>query len=83
MKMHAPPPQWDSVLVVLGIEKHIGRAEREILAPVAYKSIFLTSLRTWLSRQLRIARIALLALVAPYRAKHGTSTGFPAPITGK
>jgi hypothetical protein len=39
------------------------------------------ALCTWLSQQLMIHRIALSALLAPCRAKHGTDTGFPAPTT--
>jgi hypothetical protein len=47
----------------LVLKKHIGRADREILAAVAY--IFAFSKKPYvhdLSRQLRIARIALPAL---------------------
>jgi hypothetical protein len=36
-----------------------------------------------LSRQLLILRIAMSALLAPYRARHGTATGFLAPTTGR
>jgi hypothetical protein len=36
-----------------------------------------------LSRLLRITLIALSALLAPYRTKHGTATGFLAPTTGR
>jgi hypothetical protein len=43
---------------------------------------FLKALRTWLSRNLRVARIALSVLLALYRAKRGTATGFPTPTTG-
>jgi hypothetical protein len=35
-RSNPPPPQWDGILVVARLEKHIGRAEREILAHVAY-----------------------------------------------
>jgi hypothetical protein len=68
--------------VVCDREEHIGRPEREILVPVLHRNIFL-SLCTWLSRQLLILRIELLALFAPYRAMHGTATGSPAPTTGR
>jgi hypothetical protein len=44
---------WRSVV----LKKYIGRAEREILALVAYRNLFLRALRTWLSRQMRIAWI--------------------------
>jgi hypothetical protein len=64
-------------------KKHIGRAEREILAPVVHKIIFSKALCTGLSRQLLIPRIELSALLAPYRAMPGTATGFPAPTTGR
>jgi hypothetical protein len=45
--------------------------------------IFSKALCTWLSRQLMILRIELSALLAPYRAKPSTATGFPAPFTGR
>jgi hypothetical protein len=45
--------------------------------------IFSKALCTWLSRQLLILRIELSALLAPYRAKLGTATGFRAPTTGR
>jgi hypothetical protein len=83
--MQAPPPEWDVILVVFGIEKVYRTARaREILAPVAYMNNFFKAIRTLLSWQLRIARIALLALlVTPYRAKPSTATGFLAPTTGR
>jgi len=65
-------------------KKHIGRAEREILAPVVHRNYFFSkALCTGLSRQLLIPRIELSALLAPYRARPGTATGFPAPTTGR
>jgi hypothetical protein len=45
--------------------------------------IFSEALCTGLSRQLLIMRIELSALLAPYRAKPGTATGFLAPTTGR
>jgi hypothetical protein len=44
--------------------------------------IFSKAMCTGLSRQLLIPRIELSALSVPYRARHGTATGFPAPTTG-
>jgi hypothetical protein len=69
--------KWDGILVVSSLEKHIGRAEREILGAVAY---IIYNFKP--SVQLRIARIALLALSTPYRVKLGTARGFPTPTTG-
>jgi hypothetical protein len=81
LKMHAHPPKCYGMLVVSNLEKHIGRPEREILAPT--KSFFEKPNVHGLSRQMRIARIALPALLAPYRAKYVTVTGFPTPTTGR
>jgi hypothetical protein len=63
--------------------RHIGRAEREILVLVLHRFLFSKALCTWLSRRVLILRIELSALFAPYRAMHGTATGFPAPTTGR
>jgi hypothetical protein len=46
-------------------------------------SYFSKAICTWLSRPLLIPRIALSALLAPYCAKLGTATGFPALTTGR
>jgi hypothetical protein len=64
-------------------KKHIGRADREILVTVLHMDYFFKSPMYMASRQLLIMRIALSALLAPYRAKPGTATGFPAPTTGR
>jgi hypothetical protein len=45
------------------------------------KTVYSIAICTWLSRQLMNPRIALSPLVAPYRAKPGTATGFLAPTT--
>ena len=64
-------------------KKHIGRPEREILAPVVHRNYFFKSPLYMAFPTVLIPRIELSALLAPYRAKPGTATGFPAPTTGR
>jgi hypothetical protein len=52
-------------------------------AGMTQKLFFSKALFTWLSRQLMIPRVALSALLASYRANHGTGTGFLASNTGR
>jgi hypothetical protein len=83
-EVHAPPPKVGMYLVVSDREKNIsdgpsGRFWRRYCTQIVLSK----ALCIWLSRQMLIPRIALSALLAPYRAKPCTATGFPTPTTGR
>jgi hypothetical protein len=78
-EVQVPPPRGRTVLSSICMrKKYIGRAEREILVPVLHGNYFFKS-----PLYRMIPRIEVSALLAPYRARPGTATGFPAPTTGR
>jgi hypothetical protein len=83
LKIHAPSPKWECIMVVLSLEETYRTGRAGYLGAIVALKMIINALRTWLSRQLLIARIALSALLTPYRAKPGTATRFPAPTTGR
>jgi hypothetical protein len=83
-EVQVPPPRGRTVLSSICMRKNIsdgpsGRSWRRRRTEITFSK----ALCTRLSRQVLIPRIELSALLAPYRAWHGTATGFPAPTTGR
>jgi hypothetical protein len=81
-EVHAPPPQGKIVSSgILPRKKHIGRAEREILAPVLHRNYLFKSL---MDMAFPIGDDPADRAVGPLspRAKTGTATGFP-PLGGE
>jgi hypothetical protein len=77
------PLKVELYLVVLDCETYRTGRAGDHGAGIVQKLFFSKTLCKGLSRQLVIPRIALSALLAPYRAKPGTDAGFPAPTTGR
>jgi hypothetical protein len=82
-EVHASSPRVGLYPVVSNREKHIGRAKREIMAPVFHINYFFKSpMYMAFSKAVYPADRAVLRL-SPCRAKLDTATGFPAPTTGR
>jgi hypothetical protein len=72
-------PKVGLYLVVYGYEKTYRTGRAGDLGTGIAQKLFIQKPYV----HLRIPRIALSALLAPYRAKPGTATGFPGPTTGR